>query len=113
MKLSKVIRRARELASPYCITDGKGFRLKDIDPDDTGGLKSEDKPRAKEALAIGVEALRHSAGHALCPGSLGRAPHLSGDGRGRQGRSHQTCDVRRKPSRLPGRVVQGALSGGP
>ena len=57
MKLSKVIRRSRELASPYCITNGKGFRLKDIDPDDTGGLKSEDKPRAKEALSIGVDAL--------------------------------------------------------
>ena len=57
MKLSKVIKKSHELASPYCITDGKGFRLKDIDPDDTGGLKSEDKPRAKEALAIGVDAL--------------------------------------------------------
>jgi len=57
MKLSKVINKSSELASPYCITNGKGFRLKDIDPDDTGGLKSEDKPRAKEALAIGVEAL--------------------------------------------------------
>jgi len=57
MKLSKVIKKSREWASPYCITNGNGFRLKDIDPDDTGGLKSEDKPRAKEALSIGVEAL--------------------------------------------------------
>jgi len=57
MKLSKVIKSARELASPYCVTNGNGFRLKDIDPDDTGRLKSEDKPRAKEALAIGVDAL--------------------------------------------------------
>jgi PPK2 family polyphosphate:nucleotide phosphotransferase len=57
MKLSKVIKKSREWANPYCITDGKGFRLKDIDPGDTGGLKSEDKPRAKEALGIGVEAL--------------------------------------------------------
>jgi polyphosphate kinase 2 (PPK2 family) len=57
MKLSKVIKKARELANPYCITNGEGFRLKDIDPDDTGDLKSEDKPRAKEALGIGVEAL--------------------------------------------------------
>ena len=57
MKLSKVISRARELASPYCIANGKRFRLKDIDPEDTGRLKSEDKPRAKESLAIGVEAL--------------------------------------------------------
>ena len=57
MKLSKLIKKSRELASPYCITNGDGFRLKDIDPDDTGGLKSEDKPRAKEALSIGVDAL--------------------------------------------------------
>jgi PPK2 family polyphosphate:nucleotide phosphotransferase len=57
MKLSKVIKKSREWASPYCITNGNGFRLKDIDPDDTGGLKSEDKPRAKEALSIGVDAL--------------------------------------------------------
>ena len=57
MKLSKVIKRSRELASPYCITNGNGFRLRDINPDDTGRLKSEDKPRAKEALGIGVDAL--------------------------------------------------------
>src|SRR5262249_46733555 len=57
MKLSKIIKRASEWASPYCITYGKGFRLKDVNPDDTGDLKSEDKARAKEALGIGVEAL--------------------------------------------------------
>ena len=57
MKLSKVIKKAREWANPYCVTDGQKFSLRDIDPDDTGGLKSEDKPRAKEALGIGVEAL--------------------------------------------------------
>ena len=57
MKLSKVIKKAREWASPYCVSNGQKFRLRDIDPDDTGGLKSEDKPRAKEALGIGVEAL--------------------------------------------------------
>src|SRR6266446_2893731 len=33
------------------------FRLKDIDPGETLGLGSEDKPRAKEALAMGVTAL--------------------------------------------------------
>ena len=36
---------------------GKDFRLKDIDPADTLKFTSEDKPRAKEALAMGVEAL--------------------------------------------------------
>ena len=33
------------------------FRLKDIDPDDTLDLTSEDKPRAKEALAMGIDVL--------------------------------------------------------
>ena len=57
MKLKKVINRARSFADPFCITDGDRFRLKDVDPNDTLNLTSEDKPRAKEALAIGVEAL--------------------------------------------------------
>jgi len=57
VKLKEIVKRAEALAKPYCVTDGKGFRLKDVDPGDTGGLKSEDKPRAKEALAIGVDAL--------------------------------------------------------
>jgi len=58
MKTKKLIKRAREFAEPFRITKGKDFRLKDIDPDDTLGLnKEEDKPRAKEALAMGVAAL--------------------------------------------------------
>ena len=57
MKMSRIVRVSKELSDPYRITDGKKFRLKDIDPGDTGALKSEDKPRAKEALQIGVEAL--------------------------------------------------------
>jgi PPK2 family polyphosphate:nucleotide phosphotransferase len=57
MKTSKVIRLANELIKPYRVTKGSKFRLKDIDPADTGLLKSEDKPRAKEALQTGVAAL--------------------------------------------------------
>ena len=58
MKTKKLIKRAREFAEPFRITKGKDFRLKDIDPDDTLGLnKEEDKPRAKEALAMGVATL--------------------------------------------------------
>jgi PPK2 family polyphosphate:nucleotide phosphotransferase len=57
MKTPRVIKIARDLSSPYRITDGDHFRLKDIDPADTGDLKSEDKPRAKEALQTGVDAL--------------------------------------------------------
>jgi PPK2 family polyphosphate:nucleotide phosphotransferase len=57
MKTKHVIEAAHQLAKPYRITNGKKFRLKDFDPGDTGGLKSEDKPRAAEALETGVQAL--------------------------------------------------------
>jgi PPK2 family polyphosphate:nucleotide phosphotransferase len=57
MNLNKVIKRARTFADPFRITNGDRFRLKNVDPNDTLNLSSEDKPRAKEALAIGVEAL--------------------------------------------------------
>ncbi len=57
MKLKEIIKASHELSTPYRITDGEKFKLKDIDPGDTGSLGSEDKPRAKEALQIGVEAL--------------------------------------------------------
>ena len=57
MELKRIIDASHKLSTPYRITNGKGFRLKDIDPDDTGELKSADKPRAKVALGNGVEAL--------------------------------------------------------
>jgi PPK2 family polyphosphate:nucleotide phosphotransferase len=57
MKLKEIIQRSGELAKPYRVSDGEGFRLKNIDPGDTAELTSEDKPRAKEALAMGVDAL--------------------------------------------------------
>jgi PPK2 family polyphosphate:nucleotide phosphotransferase len=52
-----LIKRARKLAKPFRVEDGKRFRLKDVDPGDTLDLTSEDKPRAKEALAMGVDVL--------------------------------------------------------
>ena len=57
MKTKQVIEAAHKIAKPYRVTKGKKFRLKDVDPGDTGELKSEDKSRAKEALHEGVEAL--------------------------------------------------------
>jgi len=57
MKQKEFIKRAKKFAKPFRITDGKGFKLKHIDPEDTLGLKSEDKPKAKEALQNGIELL--------------------------------------------------------
>jgi PPK2 family polyphosphate:nucleotide phosphotransferase len=56
MDLEDIIKKSRKLSRPYRVTS-RSFRLKDIDPDDTGDLTAEDKPRAKEALANGIEAL--------------------------------------------------------
>ncbi|MEW6273486.1 MAG: polyphosphate kinase 2 family protein [Thermodesulfobacteriota bacterium] len=57
MQLDVVIARAREVSKPFRVTNGRRFRLADVDPGDTLRFTSEDKPRAKEALAIGVEGL--------------------------------------------------------
>ena len=58
MKTKEIIENARELARPFRVSKGKDFRLKDVDPDDTLEFTKEaDKPRAKEALAMGVTAL--------------------------------------------------------
>src|SRR6185436_14085835 len=58
MKTKEIIKTARELAKPFRVTKGKNFRLKDVDPNDTLEFTKEaDKPRAKEALVMGVAAL--------------------------------------------------------
>src|SRR5512147_2945674 len=57
MDLDAIVKKAGEFSKPFRVTKGERFRLKDVDPRDTLGLKSEDKPHAKEALATGVEAL--------------------------------------------------------
>ncbi|HUM04752.1 MAG TPA: polyphosphate kinase 2 family protein [Terriglobales bacterium] len=50
MKIEKLLKR-------YRVEDGKKFRLKDHDPSDTHGLKSEFKPQARDLLAKGVQEL--------------------------------------------------------
>ena len=57
MNEKKMISRARDFVRPYCVGAGDRFRLKDYDPDDTGDLTKEDKPRALEALANGIQAM--------------------------------------------------------
>jgi len=57
MKSKEIIEKSRRLARPYRVTNGKKFRLKDIDPGDTGEFSSDDKARFKEALQTGIDAL--------------------------------------------------------
>jgi PPK2 family polyphosphate:nucleotide phosphotransferase len=57
MKKSEIIERSQKFAEPFCVTNGTKFRLKDFDPADTGKATSEDKPKAKELLEAGIQAL--------------------------------------------------------
>jgi PPK2 family polyphosphate:nucleotide phosphotransferase len=54
--MKNLIKKARKLAKPFRVTNDT-FRLKDIDPGETLEFTSEDKPRAKKALAMGVDLL--------------------------------------------------------
>jgi PPK2 family polyphosphate:nucleotide phosphotransferase len=53
-----ILSQVAKLSRPYRIDDGAKFRLGDLDPNDTGPLSRKDKPRAREALAQGIEALK-------------------------------------------------------
>jgi len=57
MKTKQVIEAAHKMSKPYRVTKGKKFRLKDVDPGDTGKHTDKDKKEAKEALHEGVETL--------------------------------------------------------
>jgi PPK2 family polyphosphate:nucleotide phosphotransferase len=55
--LKGVLKRSKKLASRYLVTDGAKFRLKDVDPGDTGDLGKDGKEEAQAALEEGVRAL--------------------------------------------------------
>ena len=57
MKTKEFVKLAREIAAPFRVADGGKFHLKDTDPGETPGFKSEDKPRARQALADGIATL--------------------------------------------------------
>ncbi len=50
-------KKIHKFINPYRITDGKSFRLKQVNPNDTHGLESEFKDEAKVLLARGIERL--------------------------------------------------------
>jgi PPK2 family polyphosphate:nucleotide phosphotransferase len=51
------LKQAKKYSEPFCIANGKKFRLKDVDPGETLEFESHEKPQAQEALAAGVELL--------------------------------------------------------
>ena len=93
LKTKKIIERARAFARPFRITDGSDFRLKDIDPGDTLEFGSEDKPRAKEALATGVEALAELQDKLYAQDRWAVLLIFQAMDAAGKGRHHQTCYV--------------------
>lgn len=55
MKDEQLLARIPKFISRYRVTDGKSFKLTDIDPDDTHGIGSERKEEAQQFLQNGVE----------------------------------------------------------
>jgi PPK2 family polyphosphate:nucleotide phosphotransferase len=51
------LKQAKKYSEPFRITNGKKFRLKQIDTSETFGLEAEDKAKGEEALENGVELL--------------------------------------------------------
>jgi PPK2 family polyphosphate:nucleotide phosphotransferase len=51
------LKQAKKYSEPFRITDGKSFRLKQVDPANTLSFDSDDKPKAQQALEAGVELL--------------------------------------------------------
>jgi PPK2 family polyphosphate:nucleotide phosphotransferase len=48
-------KQAKKFSEPFCITNGKSFRLKQVDPSETMGL--DDKEWAEETLKTGVDVI--------------------------------------------------------
>jgi PPK2 family polyphosphate:nucleotide phosphotransferase len=57
MKRKDFLKQAGELAQRFRVVKGADFRLKKVDPDETGGIKSEGKATAEETLADSVQLL--------------------------------------------------------
>ena len=57
--LRDIVKSARRFAAPYRVLDGKRFRLKTVDPDDTGPFGAEGKARAEGVLRSGIESLAY------------------------------------------------------
>ena len=51
------LKQARKYSEPFRITDGKSFRLKQIDPANTLSFDSDEKSKAQQALEASVELL--------------------------------------------------------
>ncbi len=57
LSTKELVQRAKSFAKKFAVTNGKNFRLKDFDPEESGNIGPEDKPFAKQTLQLGIDAL--------------------------------------------------------
>jgi PPK2 family polyphosphate:nucleotide phosphotransferase len=57
LKQNEVVDTSNKFSQRYRVTNGKKFSLADYDPGSTGQFGDADKPRSKEALTVGIQAL--------------------------------------------------------
>src|SRR6266403_990743 len=55
--MADFLKQARKYLTPFKVTDGKAFQLKQIDPDDTLDFQSDQKTQVEEALATAKQML--------------------------------------------------------
>ena len=55
--MKNFLKQAKKYSEPFRITDGSGFRLKQVDPANTLNFDSDEKPKAQQALIASVELL--------------------------------------------------------
>ena len=109
MKPELIIKHARRFATPFRVTDGEKFRLKDHDPADTLDFTEKDKPRAKEALATGVEALAELQDKLYAQDQWAVLLIFQAmDAAGKDGRSSTSCPASTRRMRSP--FLQGSTS---
>jgi PPK2 family polyphosphate:nucleotide phosphotransferase len=108
MKSKKIAKRAAGFAKDYRVTSGKGFRLADFDPSDTGGIEEDD--RAKDVLLSGVRLLAELQEKLYAQDRQSLLLIFQAmDAAGKDG-DDQARDVGHQPAGLPGALVQGAHS---
>jgi hypothetical protein len=98
MKFKELVKEAASLASPYSISKGKNFRLKDYAPEDTSGIK--DKQEARKTREHSVQLLSEFQEKLYAQDRWALLIIFSGHGRRREGRGGQACHVRHQPRGL-------------
>lgn len=53
----ELVKKAESFSAPYCVSNGKKFKLKDYSTSEDGDLGPDDQPLVKEVMQMGVEVL--------------------------------------------------------